>query len=338
MAGSFLAPPIFVVITLISRFLTYLRHELNRATLTVEAYGRDLTQFQDWMEMSNSGNPIDFTLVSSGDIRAWLTHQGKQGDSPRTLRRKVISLRALFKWMMKSGLIENSPLRDLALPKIPKPLPDFVKPEEVETAIKSISNNGIDSMQEKSVTESEQSDSEAASLRTRLDKLVVEMLYTLGIRRAELININDADISFDKGEIKVTGKRSKQRVVPVPQQLLAQIKAWQNCRDSQDNTQEGEMPLFLVKGKRIRPEMVYRIVHKALESTSARKKSPHALRHSFASGMLNGGAEIDSVREFLGHASLATTQIYTHVSINEIKKAYRAAHPRSQSQGSGDKD
>lgn len=290
---------------MLQKFLDYLRYELNRSPLTVEAYGKDISQFQEWLS-PGSPDKVDFTSVTAGDVRAWMASLAKTGDIPRTLRRKIISLRSLFRWMIKSGIIKSSPLRDVPLPKIPKPLPDLVKPSEIEEAIKNIEEQ-----------------------EELLKVLIVEMLYSLGIRRAELIGINDPDISFSKGEIKVTGKRSKQRVIPVPQKLLGKIKEWQEFRDKTEGKMEEESPLFIVKGKRISPNQVYRIVNQALATSTARKKSPHALRHSFASGMLNGGAEIDSVREFLGHASLATTQIYTHISLSEIKKAYSSAHPRS---------
>ena len=292
-------------------FLDYLRYELNRAQLTVEAYETDILQFQQWLSPDNPQN-IHFPSVSSSDIRAWLASLAKKGDSPRTLRRKIISLRSFFKWMLKTGRIKHSPLRDVPLPKIPRPLPDFIKPDEIEKALDNLKPE----------------DSEDNPERL-LEALVVEILYTLGIRRAELIGISDEDVDYNKSEIKVTGKRAKQRVVPVPEKLMAKIKKWQKTRDLNYEFALPDHPLFVVKGKRITPNQVYRIVHSALGESSARKKSPHALRHSFASGMLNGGAEIDSVREFLGHASLATTQIYTHISLNEIKKAYSSAHPRA---------
>ena len=298
---------------MIQKFLDYLRYELNRATLTVNAYELDIIQFSDWFSQTK-GNSIDFTDITASDVRSWLSSLARKGESPRTLRRKIISLRSLFKWMMKTGKIKKSPLQDVPLPKIPKPLPELIKPGEIEASLQKLED--LDSQEHPEKI---------------LDILIIDMLYSLGIRRAELVGLNDEDVSFSKGEIKVTGKRSKQRIIPVPQKLLSKIKEWQQYRDRLENKPENEFPLFIIKGKRISPEQVYRIVHKSLADSSARKKSPHALRHSFASGMLNGGAEIDSVREFLGHASLATTQIYTHISLNEIKKAYSSAHPRLNS-------
>lgn len=289
------------------KFLDYLRFELNRAPLTIEAYGLDILQFQEWLSPFQPSS-VDFSSVTANDVRAWLAFLAKNGDSPRTLRRKMISLRALFRWMMKMNFIKSSPIRDVPLPKISKPLPDLVKPDEIERAIESLENPDDDKS---------------------MEALIVDMLYSLGIRRAELIGLNESDIDFEKSEIKVTGKRSKQRVIPVPQKLMVKIRNFLSTRDDLKISDTHGVPLFIENGKRISPRKVYSIVHEALAESSARKKSPHALRHSFASGMLNGGAEIDSVREFLGHASLATTQIYTHISLNEIKKAYTSAHPRS---------
>lgn len=299
-------------LNMIERFIDYLRYELNRASLTVEAYSRDIRQFSSWLGKDDPDD-IDFKSVTSSDVRGWLASMARSGESSRTIRRKSQSLRALFRWMRKTGLITVSPMRDIPLPKISKPLPDLVKPEEIETAInekKSLDND--------------------ISVDNVMESLILEMLYSTGIRRAELIAVNDSDISFTNGEIKVTGKRSKQRVIPVAMDLLNKIREWQILRDKEEEMPGDDKPLFVFKGKRISPTKVYNIVHNALGSSSARKRSPHALRHSFASAMLNGGANIDSVREFLGHASLATTQIYTHISLNEIKKAYSTAHPRSQ--------
>lgn len=294
-----------------NNFLDYLRFELNRASLTVEAYNRDIHQFAEWLGKDNPDN-LDFPTISASDIRAWMAFLARNGETPRTIRRKSQSLRALFKWLQKSGHIKISPMRDIPLPKLSKPLPDLVRPQEVEEALLTNRPNEDDD-----------------NPKSYLQNLIIEMLYTLGIRRAELIALNDSDISFSNGEIKVTGKRSKQRVIPVAEDLLQKIKKWQSIRENNPDSDPSSTPLFVIKGKRISPTQVYYMVHKSLAPSSAKKKSPHALRHSFASAMLNGGANLDSVKEFLGHASLATTQIYTHISLNEIKKAYLAAHPRS---------
>ncbi len=303
----------------IDSFLKYLRYELNRSSLTVEAYGRDLHQFSGWLTCFNPSQfkPDD---VSLSDIRAWLASLAREGVTPRSLRRKAQSLRAFFKYLLKTGVISSNPTADLSLPKLPKHLPDHVRPEEVEMILRR---------EEMDVESEQETDSGNLEDETR-SHLIVELLYSLGLRRAELISISDTDISETASEIKITGKRSKQRIVPVPAILMQHIKRWQDMRDSIWTDLESPRPLLVVKGKRISPSQVYNIVKKSLSETSARRKSPHALRHSFATAMLNEGADLNSVKEFLGHASLATTQIYTHISFAEMKKAYEGAHPRSK--------
>lgn len=298
---------------MLQKFLDYLAYELNRAPLTVDAYGRDIRQFMEWLSPDNPEN-TDFVSVSSRDIRAWVLHLSKSGDINRTTRRKLQSLRALYRWLQKTGKIKNSPLREIPLPKIPKPLPDLIRQSDIESAI--------------TYERGEWSDKPEDSMEI-MGNLIVDMLFSLGIRRVELVGIDDSDISFSKLELKVLGKRSKERIIPLPPPLIENIKRWQKLRDLEYGKIGGDSPLFIYKGERIKPDKVYRIVHQKLEGAEAKKKSPHALRHSFASAMLNGGADLDSVREFLGHSSLSTTQIYTHISLKEIKKAYSSAHPRS---------
>lgn len=296
---------------MISDFYDHLRFELKRAPLTVDAYKNDIDGFCSWISPHDADN-ICWKEVTSADVRSWLASLARKGLSPVSLRRKTVALRTLFKWLMKSGVIEVSPLRDIPLPKIPKPLPDIIKSSEIEEALAEAASNSAD-----------------GSAIALMKDLILDLFYSLGIRRAELIGIDDGDFSFNKGELKVTGKRSKQRVIPLPARLSDKIRKYMEIRDLELEKPSGEYPLFYIKGRRISAGQVYKFVHEALASSSAKKRSPHALRHSFASGMLNGGAEIDSVREFLGHSSLATTQIYTHISLKDIKKAYSLAHPRS---------
>lgn len=299
---------------LIEEFLSYIRYELNRSQLTAEAYERDINNFADWI---TNGKKEDFhpKSITLSDVRTWLATLAREKLTSTTIRRKAQSLRAFFRFLMKRGLIDVNPTTDLTLPKIPKNLPDVVRAEEIE---------GVLRLDEEVLTLDPDNEHE---LR---DDLIIDILYSLGIRRAELIAISDPDISPSAGEIKIFGKRSKQRIVPVPQTLILKIKRWQDMRDRLWPDLEQPTPLFVVKGKRISPRQVYDAVHRQLESTGARKKSPHALRHSFATSMLNEGADLNSVKEFLGHSSLSTTQIYTHVSFAEMKKAYESSHPRAR--------
>lgn len=299
---------------LIDDFLSYLQHELNRSPLTIEAYERDINQFADWI---TNGRPADFSPadVTTSDVRAWIVSLSREGNIARTLRRKAQSLRAFFRFLLKRGVISGNPTSTLSLPKIPHSLPDTVRSDEMENILDS---------REECLQTSEDKESDLRSL------IITEIFYTLGLRRAELISLNDPDISFSAGEIKVTGKRSKQRVVPAPQKLLHYIDEWIKLRDSLWPLLEPPKPLLVVKGKRISASQVYNIVKDSLATTNSRKKSPHALRHSFATTMLNEGADLNSVKEFLGHSSLSTTQIYTHVSFAEMRKAYDNAHPRAK--------
>lgn len=300
--------------TPIDDFSSYLRYELNRSRLTVEAYERDVCQFADWLTCYHRENfsPADVTL---NDIRTWMASLSRNSVSARSVRRKAQSLRAFFRFLLKKRIIDKNPAADLSLPKIRKELPDVVRAEEVE---------GVMRLEEE---ETRLRPDDEAAMR---NALIIDILYSLGIRRAELVAISDPDINPYSKEIKITGKRSKQRVVPVPGQLIDKITAWQQLRDRIWPNLPHPTPLLVVKGKRITPRQVYYCVKKELDGTSARRKSPHALRHSFATAMLNEGADINSVKEFLGHASLATTQIYTHISFSEMKKAYSAAHPRAR--------
>ena len=295
-------------------FLTYLRYELNRSQLTVDAYERDIRQFAEWL---SPDDPDDLRpdSVTLSDVRAWLATLARENQTATTIRRKAQSLRAYFRFLLKRGLISSNPTVDLTLPKIPKRLPDVVRSEEIE---------GVLRLDEQAI------DLDPDNEQELREDLIIDLLYSLGIRRAELIAISDPDISPSAGEIRIFGKRSKQRVVPVPHALIQKIERWQQLRDRIWPDLETPTPLFVVKGKRISPRQVYDAVHRQLESTEARKKSPHALRHSFATAMLNEGADLNTVKEFLGHSSLSTTQIYTHVSFAEMKKAYESSHPRAR--------
>ena len=296
------------------RFISHLRYELNRSPLTVEAYERDLQQFIEFLAPGKEENFQPETVTTS-DIRAWLASLSKGGNTARTVRRKAQSIRAYYHFLHKNGEIRSNPTTDLKLPKLPKTLPNIVRGVEIEKILS------------RPLIISEDNSPLPSDL---MHQLMIELFYALGIRRAELISLNDEDIDFHKGEIKITGKRSKQRVVPAPQALLSKISEWQRLRNQEREYPSKDNPLFMIKGKRISPSQVYTIVKKELQDTTARKKSPHALRHSFATDMLNEGADLNTVKEFLGHSTLSTTQIYTHISLAEIKKAYSSAHPRAK--------
>lgn len=287
---------------MIEKFEKYLRYELNRSPHTVEAYCRDVRQFADWL------TGFDAASVTTADIRAWLAEIAAT-ESALTIRRKTQSLRAFFRFLLKQGKIKSNPAADVILAKAPKHLPEFVKENEIEDIVAR--GSGADFKSERS-------------------HIVMLLLYSTGLRREELRTITDADLDFSLREVKVIGKRSKQRTIPLAEELLQEIRHWQEIRDNRYPDLPSPKALIAGPAGKMSRAAIYDIVRDALSASSAMRKSPHVLRHTFATAMLNNGASLDSVKEFLGHASLSTTQIYTHLSFAELKKAYISAHPRSR--------
>lgn len=290
-------------------FADYMLYELRRSRHTVEAYCRDIGQFRDWV--CTDGAEFRVADVTTADLRAWLGSLARH-DSPLTLRRKAQSLRAYFRWLLARGEVSHNPAADLVLAKAPSRLPEFVKEREIEEIVGNYN---------------------ASDFKECRTHIVMLMLYSTGLRQEELRTLTDADIDFSLREMKVTGKRNKQRIIPLPQPLLSEIAAWQQMRDAHYPSLPDPKPMIAGASGAVSKRTLYGIVHNALSASSALRKSPHVLRHTFATTMLNDGAALDSVKEFLGHSSLSTTQIYTHLSFNELKKSYSTAHPRARSRG-----
>ena len=293
---------------MINEFLKYLRLELNRSDLTADAYRRDLLELAAYL--GRDENLTDATSITTSEIRTWLADMARNGLSPRSLRRKTQAARAFFRWMQKRGMVKNNPASEIQLARIGRKLPEFVREQEMEDLLDTPKNGGDPTL----------------NIRNRL---VVKILYTCGIRRDELAKITDSDINFHSKELRVHGKRDKTRVLPLPEELLDDIKEWQKVRDSIFDL-PSPAPLICSKRGKLTGKSIYNIVHAQLLQTGATHKSPHSLRHTFATSMLNGGAEINSVRELLGHSSLQSTQIYTHLTFSDIRRAYDAAHPRGE--------
>ena len=295
---------------LIDRYLTHLRHELNQSAHTVAAYRRDLCQFAAFLA-GQDGSGARLADVESADVRAWLAQRSESGDCARTLRRKLQAVRGFYKHLTRCGVVADSPAADLELARLPKRLPTFVREEAMDRVIAE----PID-----------ENDTQAVR-----DRLLVMMLYETGMRRAELIGLLDRDVDTAKCELRVHGKRDKDRIIPFGTELAASITQYRQLRDRDGNggecffTRQGGQPLY--------PSLVYQVVHHALEGTGTAKSSPHVLRHSFATALLAHGAELASVKELLGHESVATTQIYTHVTLSDLKQNYKHAHPRAQKKG-----
>lgn len=324
---------------LIEEFVSYLEGEARDSSHTVEAYGRDLRQFAEWLKGSaradesdksdgsdmsdGSGHTptadacfIPWDRVKAADVREWIGALADEGREPTTLRRKAQSIRAFFKWGQIRGIFESNPAADVPLVKKRRHLPDFIKEGDLEVLL---------------------SDTLPEDFTAARTQIALTLLYSLGLRQAELLSLTDADIRADGLELRVTGKRNKQRVLPVPEQLRNLLRQWQQRRDAHFPDLAAPRPIIAGPHGALSKEMLYRIVREGLAGVSTGRKSPHTLRHSFATAMLNHGADIDAVREMLGHTSLQTTQIYTHVSYKELMANYAGAHPRSRTKKEADK-
>ena len=292
-------------------FLRYIRYEKNYSAHTVLSYGKDLDEFADYLAHEAEGTKPE--AAHRDHVRNWAASLMEAGDTPRTVARKLSALRTFYNFLIKKGVIGETPMRDVALPKAPKPLPVFVRPDEMNMLL-----------------DEKVADDDFPALR---DKLIITLLYMTGIRRAELVGLRDADVDTQACQLKVTGKRNKQRIVPFGAELREAIEAYRRARRASVGN---DSPAFFVKndGEPLYPGFVYRLVTGRLgEVTTLTHRSPHVLRHTFASAMLNNGAELNSVKELLGHQSLASTQVYTHITFEELKNSYKQAHPRASKKG-----
>lgn len=303
---------------MINSFLTYLRCELNYSAHTVLSYSTDIKQFADHIT-GDRPEEFDPRSVTVNDIRDWMMHLAEAKVSHRSIRRKVSALSTFYRFLMRTQRYTSNPAAETPVAKTPVTLPVFVRPEEMEEIIDSCGGNG------------KTGEGESEDVTAVRDHLIVLMLYTCGIRLSELIGLRDADVHTPSGELKVLGKRNKERIIPFGEELREEIERYRALRDASGGcgpdgqffTRPGGAPLY--------PMLVERVVHSALQGhTHATRESPHTLRHSFASDMLNNGADLSAVRELLGHQSLATTQVYTHITYRELRQNYRQAHPRAK--------
>lgn len=292
---------------LIEKYLRYLRYERNYSPHTEISYSEDLHQFAEFINQNHKG--IDLREIDSDIVRLWVVSLLELKLSARTVNRKLSALKSFYRYLLRVGEVENNPLKKIVGPKTKKPLPSFVNYSDM-----------------KKVLSEEDFDCTFLSMR---DRLILEIFYVTGIRRAELIGIKDVDVDFSAKILQVTGKRNKQRLIPVSDALLNMITLYMSARNRDVKVLSGY--LFVKEdGEQLYPMLVHRIVNDRLAwIPTLTKTSPHVLRHSFATGMLNNGADINAVKELLGHSSLASTEVYTHTSFEELKKIYNKAHPRA---------
>ena len=297
---------------MLQKFIKYIRYEKSYSSHTVLSYNNDISQFEEYLLQQTGA--VDHALVDSDIVRNYIVWLMEQKITPRSVGRKLSALRTFYKYLQKTGVITSSPVAMVAKPKESKPLPSFVRQSDMAVLLDEIENVQDDFV----------------SVR---DKLILDMLYQTGMRRAELLQLKDRDVDMSARTIKVTGKRNKQRIIPYGAKLHASIVKYIDIRNREVGT-EVEALFVRENGEPLYPMMVYRIVKSNLAKVSTLSKlSPHVLRHTFASAMLNNGAEMDSVKDLLGHASLTSTQVYTHITFEELKHNYNHAHPRALKKG-----
>ena len=308
---------------MIQRFLDYIAIEKRYSERTVKEYGDDLRAwcaFLGW-----SVEDFDPRELDSEDVKSWMMHMLDLGQSPRSVKRRLSAVKSLYRFLLSLGLVKVNITRTVIVPKVDKPLPMFFRESEME-AFKE---------QNKVPNYAEGMD-KVEWLEAMRDYLVVELLYQTGMRRAELAALNDNDVDVRGRQIRVFGKRKKERIVPVGEQLASMVQEYlQLKRDIL--TENNGFGIFLVRKKKngewvaLGATALYNIVRARMGEVSTLKKhSPHVLRHTFATTMLNNGADIRTIQMLLGHSSLEATQVYTHTTFEQVKKVYDAAHPRNK--------
>ena len=292
---------------MIEDFLDYLRYERNRSDLTVRNYERSLRDFESYFK--NRESHLSWESVDSDLIRDWMESMMDKGDMASTVDNRLSAVRSFFRFALSRGLVVGDPAHNVRGPKKKKPLPQFVREGDMDRLM-DLPEMWSDNY---------------ADVRART---IILLFYTTGIRLAELIGLDDQDVDFVNHQLKVTGKRNKQRIVPFGEELEQALRAYMNQRDGQPKL---DAALFLNdKGCRVTRGQVGQIVKAGLSRvTTMKKRSPHVLRHTFATAMLNNGAGLESVRKLLGHESVATTEIYTHTTFEQLKRVYKDAHPRA---------
>ena len=297
----------FFMATNLEAFADYLQKEKKYSPHTVCAYVKDVSDFQEYNLVNFEQKNAD--CVDYVQIRSWIVSLVDSGVSAVSVNRKIASLKAFYKFLLKIKQIEISPLLKHKALKVSKKIQIPFSEKELVAVLESVQNeSGFEGVR---------------------DALVVELLYTTGIRRAELIGLKLAAVDFSNATIKVLGKRNKERLIPVLPMVLERMSLYVRERDDLEVVKDGEYFFLTKKGLKLNESFVYRLINSYFSDVSEKvKRSPHVLRHTFATHLLNNGADLNSVKELLGHSSLASTQVYTHSSLLELKKVYAGAHPR----------
>lgn len=293
----------------IDPFINYLKTERRYSSHTVKAYENDLRQFFDYSK--TAGMEAEVAGSESKKIRQWIVKMMEEGISARTVRRKISTLSSFYRFLVRKGLSSYNPMVNITIPRSGKPLPGFIPEEKLDLLL-------------------DQVDFGEDFTGTR-DRLIIEILYFTGMRRSELTGLRNSDVDTSGMVIKVLGKGGKERLIPVGRSFSQTLKEYIQKKASEFGAANADDPFFVTgNNKKLYPELVYRVVRKYLRLvTTVEKRSPHILRHSFATHMLNHGADLNAIKELLGHANLSATQVYTHNSFEKLKKIHKQAHPRA---------
>jgi len=286
-----------------NKFITYLSSEKRFSEHTIKSYTTDLKQFTSFLssefQIIDEINEISFQI-----IRTWIASLLEKGINPRSVNRKISTLKTYFKFLIREGELVENPMMKVVAPKSKKRLPVFIEEDQIASLLNEVQF-------------------EEGFVGQR-NKLIIELFYVTGIRLSELINIKISDVDFNNQSIKVLGKRNKERIIPLSSNVVNDLNIFI------ENNQKNKYLFTNLEGEKLYNKLVYRLVNKYIgEISSVNKKSPHILRHTFATHMLNNGADINAIKELLGHANLSATQVYTHNTIEKLKTVYKQAHPRA---------
>lgn len=289
-------------------FLDYLRYERNYSDDTVIAYRKDILQLQDFCK--GDEEEFDGSKVAPEDVREWIVDLMEKGYTATSVNRKLSALRSFYKFLMRTGRLDKDPISKVVGPKNKKKLPVFLKESEMDRLLDDAPFED--------------------NFKGCRDHMILVMFYETGMRLSELIGLNDADVDFSASVVKVTGKRNKQRLIPFGEELESEMKHYISVRNEAVPVRDENAFFVRESGERLYSSLVRKIVKRNLSKVvTVKKRSPHVLRHTFATTMLNHHAELNAIKELLGHESLAATEVYTHTTFEELKKVYNQAHPRA---------
>lgn len=292
---------------MIDSFLKYLEYQKRLSRHTVSAYHTDLQQFSQ--HILNIFSESDAGKANYGMVRSWIVDLVESGTDPLSVNRKIACLRSFYKFLLRQELIATDPMQKIKSLKTKKQLPDFIKEKDLLILLNDVETDG--------------------TFNAIREKLVIELFYATGIRLSELIGLKDNYVSTRECTVRVLGKRNKERIVPFPKTLVPLIKEYMRIRSKDVGVKDHGFLFVTDKGEPCYPMLIYRIIKGHLKHTDSEKQSPHVLRHTYATHLLNNGAEINAVKDLLGHSSLAATQVYTHNSMEKLKKVFDQAHPKA---------